>query len=59
MTIEELAGCIAVIKNLLALNLIDKTRAMLALWDLSDSICDSAHYVPGTSSVIDQLLTEI
>jgi hypothetical protein len=58
MTTEELAGCVAVIKNLLLAGKIDTPRAVRALWDLVDSVCDSAHCVPGVSPVIDSLVAE-
>lgn len=58
MTTPELAGCIAVIKNLLLAGKINPSRTVRALWDLADSVCDSAHYVPGVSPVIDSLVAE-
>lgn len=56
MTVEQLAGAIAVVKNLLLTRKIEPDQACLALWDLADSVCDSPHYTPGTSQVIDALL---
>jgi hypothetical protein len=59
MTPEQIAGCIAVIKNMLAMGFITRERAVSELMGLADSICDSAHYVPGTSPLIDNLLKEV